>query len=669
MSKYLVILESPEKARKVSTFLGKDYDVTASVGHIADLPAKGLSVDIKKDFKPTYEVNPDKKQVVKTIIDKAKKAEIVYLMTDMDREGEAISWHISNQLPAGTKYKRAITNSITKDAVLKALANAGDIDMDTVYAYEARRIMDRLCGYKTSYITKMATGGPSAGRVQSAALRILAEREREIRSFISEVYWPIQAEVLTEDKEKIIADIKTPKSLDIKTEEQASKICFILKKGPVKVSKFEKKEISQNAYAPFITSDLIQSASSIFGWKEDRTMRVAQSLHNQGHITYHRTDSKFIIADVIKDIRNVVDADYGKTYLPAKANVYLNKKSAQEAHEAIRPTHIETKFVSTGDDTKLYQMIWKRTVASQMKPLERLSISAEFSCDTNILGATGYKTLFDGWRKCWDYSILKEEELPDMKVGDKVDIISIKTEKKETQPPSRYSGASFNKKLETVGIGRPATYASIPKTLEDRGYITREKSINVTDLGLKVDKFLQDVGFCFIDLDFTAKMEDQLDEISEKKINKLQVLTAFWDRLKKDIDKAKDHKQEASVTDVECPECKKQNIESFLVKKFSKFGEFCACPRYKEGCLYKINLGKDGKPIIKEQKEIKLSDIDCPKCGKKLVIRQGRKGEFLGCPGFFKGCKGIYNLDGTEIVFSKSKKWGKKKSTKNNEEN
>jgi len=666
MPKYLIILESPEKARKVASFLGSEYDVTASVGHIADLPVKKLSVDIRNNFKPTYEVNADKKQVVKNIVRKAKKADIVYLMTDGDREGEGISFHISEQLPKETNCKRAITYSITKTAVLQAIAAAGEIDQDMVASYETRRILDRLVGYKCSWITKQATGGPSAGRVQSAALRILAEREREIRGFVPVVYWPIEAELLTERKEKILASIKSPKPLDIKTQDQAEKIIERLKQGPVKVSKFEKKESSSKAYAPFTTSEMIQAASAVFGWKEDRTMKTAQSLYQSGLITYHRSDSRHIIPLVVQEIRQEVLDQYGSNYALPQPNVFANKKMAQEAHEAIRPTEIVRRLAGHGDEGKLYQMIWKRTVASQMANMRRLTIVAEFSCDDYLLGANGHKTLFDGWRKCWDYGTLNELELPEMTVGEVVDVMSIKTEKKETQPPPRFTGASFNKQLEKAGIGRPATYASIPQTLEARGYIERKKSIHVTDLGLSVEQFLREVNFCFIDLNFTADMESKLDKIAAKQANKLDVLNDFWARLRQDLDNANKHRKEAAKSEHQCPEC-----HAFLVVRHSKYGSFYSCENYGKkdiNCTYKAKIADDGTPIVKAEVEKTYSDIPCPKCKARLVVRHGKRGEFLGCEKFAQGCEGLYDMEGNEIVFNKKRKspylYRRKKSKK-----
>ena len=335
MAKYLVIVESPKKAQKIQSFLGKGYEVLASYGHVSDLPEKKISVNIKKDFTPTYEVMPDKKQLMNSIISKAKKVDEVILFADPDREGEAIAAHIANSLPANTTYTRAKAYSITKPAVLDAIAKRGQIDLSLFDAYEARRILDRLVGYRASYPVKQATGGPSAGRVQSAALRFLAEREKEIQAFIPQKYWDITAELITQKFEKIIAKIKIPDKLEITSEKQAQEICDTLKKEQILVSLFEKRNESVKPYAPFTTSTLQQSASSFLGWSPKKTMKVAQSLYETGLITYMRSDSRHIIPEVVDQIRSVITG-YGSKYLPGKQLVYAVLKGAQEAHEAVR---------------------------------------------------------------------------------------------------------------------------------------------------------------------------------------------------------------------------------------------------------------------------------------------------------------------------------------------
>ncbi len=662
MSKYLFIIESPNKRKKISSFLSKDYDIVATVGHVCDLPQKKLGVDIKKDFEPTYEISDGKSNIIKDIKAKAKKSDIVYLATDSDREGEGIARNVSRYLPKSVKIKRVKYGSITKNAILNGISEAGDIDSDMVDSYETRRILDRLVGYKCSYITKRATGGPSAGRTQSAGLRILADREKEIRSFVPEEFWPISAELLTERFEKIIADIKKPKPLDIKTGEEAKKICECIKAGPILVSKFEKQEVCSVAYPPFTTSSMYQSAASILNWKSDKTASVAQQLYSSGLCTYHRTDSTYIVPEFVSELRSYISNSYGDKYLPSTANYFAKKSNSQEAHEACRVTDISLKTAgSNTDESRLYNIIWKRTVASQMQQCKILRTTAEFSCSNYILAASGSKLLFDGWRKVWDYGGIDEKEIPGLRVGEKVKAIDVHTERKETQPPPRYNQRSFQKKLETEGIGRPSTYASIPKVLEQRGYILNKKQITVTELGLKVNDFLVESKFCFVDVNFTSGMEKKLDDIANKRAGKLTVLKSFWKRLKEDIENAKAISKRMSLTDFDCPLCAKNDVKSKLVLRYSRFGPFFSCQKYPE-CDQKASLNDNKEPVFEKTVQKKYSKIKCPKCENRLVVRKGKKGTFLGCEKYSKGCKGIYDMDGNPIEISKKsgKRYGKK---------
>lgn len=668
MAKYLVIVESPKKTGYIKKYLGKDYDVIASYGHIADLPVKKLSIDIKKDFEPTYEVSPDKKDTVKKIKEKAKKADIVYLMSDLDREGEAIAWHISRQLPKSTKIKRAVTGSITKQAVKDAIANAGDLDMDMVHSYECRRILDRLCGYKASFPTQQATGGKSAGRVQSAALRILAEREKEIQSFVPQEYWPIEVDLERKNGDRVTATIKVPKPLDIKTGDEADAILDILKQEKWAVSEYETKEKSTRAYPPFTTSTLYQSASSILGWGSKKTAGVAQSLYEQGSITYIRSDSTYIVPEMVCAMRSTIPVKYGNDYLPSKANVFSNKKNAQEAHEAIRATELATESVIGSDANRLYNIIWKRTVASQVANLVQFVGSAEFECDKYIFGANGSKVVFDGWRKVWSYGNLSDSELPEFVVGEELKLIDARTEQKFTVPLPRYTESSLTKELEKRGIGRPSTYASIPNTLFSRGYIEKKKNtIYTTEMGIRVSDFLVGADFCFVDLEFTRSMENDLDRIANKEANKLDILNCFWNRLKSDLVNAKKKKEEDSLTDYDCPECNGK-----LVKKYSKYGEFLSCinrTNREKKCEYKCQI-KDGKPYEKPKVVLEESDYLCHNCNLPLIKRTSKKNwEYLGCRAWAtdESCKGFFDKEtGEEIVFKKKKfkKWKKGRNKK-----
>jgi DNA topoisomerase-1 len=644
MAKYLVIVESPEKAKKIGVYLGKDYKVMASVGHVIDLPAKGLNVDIKKDFAPSYGVMPGKEDVVKTIVKAANEVDLVYLMSDPDREGEAIAWHLSRQLPKGKPFKRAKTNSITKQAIQDAITNAADIDYDLVDSYETRRILDRLVGYKCSFITTTATGGKSAGRVQSAALRVLAERENEIKAFVPKEYWEINAELLSPKKEKIVAALVDPDKMDVKNKEQADVIVAALRNKIAKVTKYESKEVYLSPRAPFTTSTLQQTSASILGWDQDKTMRVAQSLYENGHITYMRTDSVTIVPQVIADTRNYIQTNFTKEYLPKTAMVYSNKAAAQAAHEAIRPVDINVPQVTAdADSRKLYDLIWRRTVSSQMEKAKNLAVSARFKVEKYELGANGSVSLFDGWKKVWHWSAGEDRPLPLLNVGDDCDIIDVTSEQKFTQPPSRYTKSSITKMYEETGIGRPSTYASITKTLKARGYIDLTgSSYVVTELGLKVCDFLVKSNFCFMDLKFTSNMEEKLDKIGDKELQKLGVLTEFWDRLKGDINNATKTKQQMSATDIDCPKCKKVK----LVKKHGRFGEFFACTD--KECKFTANIGEDGQPQEKVVKEKVYGKEPCPQCGEKMILRNGKFGDFYGCSKYPK-CRGMRNSEGEEI--------------------
>jgi DNA topoisomerase-1 len=664
MSKYLVIVESPKKTGYIKKFLGKDYDVIASYGHIADLPVKKLSVNIKKDFEPTYAVSPDKKATVKKIKEKAAKADIVYLMADMDREGEAIAWHIQRILPKSTTIKRAVTGSITEQAVKDAINNAGDLDMDMVHSYECRRILDRLAGYKASFPVQQATGGKSAGRVQSAALRVLAEREKEIQSFVPQEYWPIDVDLERDSGEVVTASIRVPKPLDIKTGEEANAIVEVLKKEKWKVSKYETKEKSTRAYPPFTTSTLYQSASSIMGWSSKKTAATAQLLYEQGSITYIRSDSTYVVPEFISAMRGDIPTKYGSTYLPSKANVFSNKKNAQEAHEAIRVTDLAVEGVTGSDANKLYKIIWKRTVASQVANSIQFVGGAEFKCKKYVFGASGSRVIFDGWRKVWDYGSTTDSVLPEFVVGEELKLLDVRTEQKFTSPPPRYTESSLTKELEKRGIGRPSTYASIPNTLFARKYIEKKKNtLFATEMGVRVSDFLVDSDFCFVDLEFTKNMENDLDCISKGDCNKLDILGNFWDRLKSDIANAKKKKAENSKTDYPCPDC-----GGFLEKKFSKYGPFYSCENRtnKENkCEYKCQIGEDGMPYEKPKVELEESDFNCSNCGSALIKRKSKKGwEYLGCKNWNKDeeCKGFFDKEtGDKIVFGKKKKWKKKK--------
>lgn len=657
MAKYLVIVEAPGKLAKFSKLLGSDYKVLATSGHVVDLPPKGKNVKIEKDkqtgkytFTPHYDIMAGKEQTVQNIINEAKKYQQVFLMTDSDREGEAISWAINNQLPKGTKVLRATTVSLTQESVDEALKNAGTIDLAMVDSYEARRILDRLVGYEASYPTKTATGGRSVGRVQSAALRLLSEREQEIKAFKPEEYWDIRAHLLTKKNEKVSSKLIKPDEKDIKNKEAADKVSSYLKDNKiVKVLKYETKTVETSAYAPFTTSTLQQSASSIFGWSGKKTMQLAQKLYEAGTITYHRSDSVFLSPTFLTACRTYIQQNFAPTYLPSSPNFYKTAtKNAQEAHEACRATDV-TQVVAgnTEDERKLYQLVWKRSVSCQMEKSRHLGISAKFGSGEYELSANGRKMLFDGWKKVYDYALSDDIILPEMSIDDELDIQDVISEQKFTQPPPRYTdGGSFTKLMDVHGIGRPATYAATLETLLDRSYVTVEKkSIHVTDLGIAVTDFLKKANFCFIDINFTASMEDNLDLIAEKKANKSEVLNEFYTRLKKDLENAAQIKKNDQESTIPCPTCGKM-----LLKKHSKFGPFLACPDRAE-CGWKANMDKDGNIIPPKPKApVVYSSFLCPKCNGKMVERTSKVGQFLGCENFKTGCRSMMKTDGTVIV-------------------
>jgi len=660
MAKYLLIVESPEKAKKIAGYLGKDYRVIASVGHVIDLPAKGLNVNIKKNFEPNYDIMPGKEAVVASIVEASKSVDLVYLMSDPDREGEAIAFHLSKQLPKGKLFKRAKTNSITKQAVEDAIKNASDIDYELVDSYETRRVLDRLVGYKCSFITTSATGGKSAGRVQSAALRVIAEREKEIKAFVPVEYWDIGAELLTNKKEKILSSLITPDKMDIKNKDQADKIVKDLTKKIATVTKYDSKEVFASPRAPFTTSTLQQTSASILGWDQEKTMRVAQRLYEEGRITYHRTDSVSIIPQFLAATRDYISNAHAPEYLPKTVQVYAsNGNHVQGAHEAIRPVDVTAcQIVGEADERKLYDVIWRRTVSSQMEKAKNLSVSARFTVDSYELGANGNVSLFDGWKKVWHWSVGEDKLLPVLKVGDKCDIIDVTSEQKFTQPPSRYTKSSITKMYEETGIGRPSTYATITKILRARNYIELNgNSYVATPLGIRVCDFLVNSNFCFIDLDFTSKLEEKLDKIGEKELKKLGVLEEFWSRLSCDLTNAATIKKNLSVTDIDCPTCKKQK----LLSKNGKFGPFFACPD--KECGFTANIGEDGKPKEKlPPKPKEYVEFKCKNCGSRMIKRSGKFGEFAGCEKF-PNCKTIADLQGkfkenTGKTFKK--RWAKK---------
>jgi DNA topoisomerase-1 len=657
----LIVIEAPKKVNSFKKHLGSGYQIVPTYGHCVDLPEKKLSVNIRKNFEPTFEVKPDSKEVVKTLRSQAKKATDIYLMTDEDREGEAIAWHVYEQIKDQTKANiyRATTNQITKKGIQDALASPGQIDMRKVDAYKARRILDRLCGYKTSYLTQQATGGRSAGRVQSAVLRVIVDRENEIINFVPEEYWVLTAYLLTKKGEQYTA-VLTDK-IKVPNESEATRIYDEVLKGQPFIKSVEIKEVNVNPYAPFTTLPMMASASTVLGWGAEKTMKVAQSLYEGGHITYHRTDSPFMAQEAVGSIRDFICHEYGQDYLPAHAFVYAAKQGAQEAHECCRPTDVTITPSLGGDERKLYQLIWKRAVASQMSPGRdrRMKVITDISKYDFI--STGRKVLFDGFRKVWTYVSTEDALLPDLKKNEETTLKALEKEQKFTSPPPRFSTASLSKFCEKEQISRPATFANIIKTLKDRKYITdSKKSFRPTQLGMDVVRFLVDADVCFVDVGFTADMEKKLDQIQESSSELETVLSDFWTRLKADIENGKKVKSCREVSEYDCPKCGQK-----LLRKHSRYGPFFVCSNSKatkdkkrEGCDYIAKVGECGEPVEKVVKAKEYADFPCKNCGGKMVKRVSKHGEFYGCEGYPK-CKTAASLDGT---FNEPKKRRRRKS-------
>lgn len=639
----LFIVESPSKAKTISKYLGSDFEVRSSIGHIRDLPKSNKqAIDIEKGFVPHYVVDPKKKNVVDELTKLGKKAKKIILATDPDREGEAIAWHLLEECD----FKKAITervtyHEITKNAILEAIEHPRKIDMHLKTAQEARRVLDRLVGYDLSnVIWKKVRYGLSAGRVQSPALRILVEREREIINFIPVPYFILIGQFEHTDrtgpkaiKTKLTAYSKdifdVPKDTLLKEVAAARASDFIVKDKKVSV-------VNRSPRAPFTTSTMQQTASSRLGMNPQRTMRAAQRLYEQGLITYMRTDSTSLSPDAQKNILAYVVKTYGENF--AEAHVYKTKsKNAQEAHEAIRPTNIATTSVKMGvDETRLYTLIHARTVASQMADAktERTNIEIGSQKLSHTLLLNGSKILFPGWLKADPDGSGDDVILPNINIGDRMELESLNIEDKETQPPNRYSEAGLIKELEKRGIGRPSTYASIISTITTREYVNLEnKALKPTDTGMVVSEFLENNFMHYISDTFTAEMEDSLDEIAEGKKEYVKVLKDFYhDFHKLVIEKGKGDKATNlgdAPADIKCPKCGKA-----MVIKLARNGKFYSCVDFPE-CSGALTL--DGNELAGPVDTGKK----CPKCEKhNLIEREGKFGKFIACSGYPK-CKYI----------------------------
>ncbi len=678
MPKNLVIVESPAKAKTLEKYLGKDFHVEASGGHIRDLPKKTLGIKIDKDFEAKYQIIKGKEKIVKSLQAAAKKAKIVFLAPDPDREGEAIAWHLASLLDAGDKVKRIEFNEITKSAVLDAVAHPRDIDMKRVDAQQARRFLDRIVGYKLSpLLWKKIRKGLSAGRVQSVAVRLICEREAAIKAFVPQEYWSITADLTSNDKPfqaKLFS--KGEEKVVIPNKEIADSILGELDGKDFVVSKVTKKEQRRHPAAPFITSTLQQEAYRKLGYSTKKTMMLAQQLYegidlkeegtSAGLITYMRTDSTRIAKEALDEVRSVISGEFGPNYLPAEPKFYKMKKQAQDAHEAIRPTSASRKPSSiaeslTEDQLKLYTLIWNRFLASQMESALLDQTSCDISAGPYIFRATGSVIRFDGFIRVYTEGKDEESEeekegvLPELSENQKLNLMSLLPEQHFTQPPPRYTEASLVKELEQKGIGRPSTYSPIIGTIQDRGYVEKEaKALKPTELGVTVNEQLIKHFPVIMDVDFTAHMEDELDKILEGDLKMTEVLKEFWDPFSETLKKADTEMEKIKkeiMTEEKCPKCGKP-----MMIRSGRFGDFMACSGYPE-C-------KTTKPLpgSKEAEEVKEK---CDKCGSPMVMKRSRFGYFLACSNY-PACKNIKPilkttgikcpLDGGDVVEKRTKR-------------
>lgn len=647
MSK-LIIVESPAKAKTIKNFLGSEYKVIASKGHIRDLPKSSFGIKIDGDnFTPEYRISSDHSAIVKEIKELAKSADTIYLATDEDREGEAIAYHIATAI--GKKPEtlpRIVFHEITKGAIEAALANPRKLDMNSVNAQQARRLLDRIVGYKLSPLLNIKIQrGLSAGRVQSSALKILVDREREIREFKPIEYFSIDAK-FKDDLEVELIEFQGSKieKLTITNAQRAKYILDNIKDDKFKVKSIESKERKTNPQPPFMTSTLQQSASNRLGFSPKKTMMLAQSLYEgvqtnsgfMGAITYMRTDSLNIAKEALSAARELIKSEFGSKYLPKTANIYTTKsKGAQEAHEAIRPTNlsftpqIASQYLDK-DMLKLYTLIYNRFLASQMSPslceIQNIIIKGE-NCEFKLLGK---KVSFDGFYRVYG-DMDKDKILPPLKIDDNMSIQSIKSTKHETEPPSRYSEAGLVKKLESLGIGRPSTYAPTISLLTSRDYVKVEKKQLIpNDIAFTITSVLEDNFKDIVDSEFTSKMEEKLDDIAENKADWQEVLSNFYHPFIKQIDEGKTNIKSQKVAEPigeKCPDCGGE-----LVKRKGRFGEFIACLNFPK-CKYTKNLANSNKFEKKEPSKI---GIQCPDCGGELVERIGKKGKFYGCANYPK---------------------------------
>lgn len=644
--KHLVVVESPAKAKTIERILGPDYKVMASMGHLRDLPKRTMGVDIENGFTPEYVNSTDRANVIKDLQKAANQCCDILLATDPDREGEAISWHLSKLLDVNPEDKvRIAFHEITPPAIREAIQDPEPIDLDRVDAQQARRVLDRLVGYKLSpWLWRQVYRGLSAGRVQSVATRLICEREEEIRAFVPVEYWSIEAMYKTEKKESFKAKLTQidGKDAELHNGEETDTAVKGIEGKEAEVTAVTKSRKQRKTKPPYTTSTMQQDAVNKLNFSSKKTMMLAQNLYEgveipgHGHvglITYMRTDSTRISDEMIKQVRPYISETYGEDYLPAKPNVFSKSKEAQDAHEAIRPTSLSFPLsaltgILSRDQLRLYTLIWNRFIASQMAPQIQQSTSATLQCGIYTLKATGVHVLFDGFTIMQPSKKKDSEEsdfLPPLKKGDIVKNTKVNGEQHFTAPPPRYTEASLIKTLEEKGIGRPSTYAPILDTIQKRRYVTKEnKQFVPTEVGFKVTELLKKYFEGIINVDFTANLENWLDKIAEGKATYKKVMTDFYKVFEAELQSAnveaeKDKKENQEVSDVTCEKCGAK-----MIVKMGRYGKYLACPNY-PNC-------KNIKPYSLAEGPEEVSDVKCDACGTLMVYRTGPYGRYLKCP-------------------------------------
>lgn len=644
--KHLVVVESPAKAKTIERILGPDYKVMASMGHLRDLPKRTMGVDIENGFTPEYVNSTDRANVIKDLQKAANQCCDILLATDPDREGEAISWHLSKLLDVNPEDKvRIAFHEITPPAIREAIKDPEPIDLDRVDAQQARRVLDRLVGYKLSpWLWRQVYRGLSAGRVQSVATRLICEREEEIRAFVPVEYWSIEAMYKTEKNESFKAKLTQidGKDAELHNGEETDAAVKGIEGKEAEVTAVTKSRKQRKTKPPYTTSTMQQDAVNKLNFSSKKTMMLAQNLYEgveipgHGHvglITYMRTDSTRISDEMIKQVRPYISETYGEDYLPAKPNVFSKSKEAQDAHEAIRPTSLSfppsaLTGILSRDQLRLYTLIWNRFIASQMAPQIQQSTSATLQCGIYTLKATGVHVLFDGFTIMQPSKKKDSEEtdfLPPLKKGDIVKNTKVNGEQHFTAPPPRYTEASLIKTLEEKGIGRPSTYAPILDTIQKRRYVTKEnKQFVPTEVGFKVTELLKKYFEGIINVDFTANLENWLDKIAEGKATYKKVMTDFYkvfaaELASANVEAEKDKKENQEVSDVTCEKCGAK-----MIVKMGRYGKYLACPNY-PNC-------KNIKPYSLAEGPEEVSDVKCDACGTLMVYRTGPYGRYLKCP-------------------------------------